>query len=132
VTVAARFPPALASKLVKVLGMLGSDHDGEVAAAGRRAHSMLQVEGLTWNEVINPATPRLEQPYRPQRRWRQPWSPSDAAALCLQWPKVLDGWETRFCRSIAGQRRISAKQAAVLAGIIGKVEAFARASWEWA
>jgi hypothetical protein len=132
VTAVPRLSPSLASKLVKVLGLLGSAHDGEVAAAGRRAHSMLQAEGLTWNEVINPATPRLEQPYRPQRRWRQPWSPSDAAALCLQWPEVLDAWETDFCRSITAQRQISAKQAAVLAKIIGKVETFVRASWEWA
>jgi hypothetical protein len=132
VTAAARLPSDIASKLVKVLGMLGSAHDGEVAAAGRKAHSMLQAEGLTWDEVIAAAAPRPELPQRPQRRWREPWSPSDAAALCLQWPEVLDAWETDFCRSITAQRQISAKQAAVLAKIIGKVEAFARATGECA
>ena len=131
-TAVPRLTPAFADKLVKVLGMLGSAYDGEVAAAGRRVHSMLQAEGLTWVEVINPAAPKPEPPWRPQRRWREPWSPSDAAALCLKWPEVLDDWETRFCRSVAGQRQISTKQAAVLAKIIGKVEAFARASGEWA
>jgi hypothetical protein len=84
VTVVPRLTPAFADKLVKVLGMLESAYDGEVAA------------------------------------------------LCLQWPEVLDDWETRFCRSIAGQRRISAKQAAVLAKIIGKIEAFASAAGECA
>src|SRR4051812_35365912 len=114
--------------------MLGSDHDGEVAAAGRRAHSMLKAMGLQWGDVIKPAAPKPEpqQQSRTQRRWREPWSPSDAAALCLKWPEVLDDWETKFCRSVARQRQISAKQAAVLAKIIGKVEAFARAAGECA
>src|SRR3954453_10040876 len=80
-----RLTPAFADKLVKVLGMLGSDHDGEVAAAGRRAHSMLKAQGLTWSDVINPAPPRPEMRQAPQRRWRRTTSPSDTAALCLQW-----------------------------------------------
>jgi hypothetical protein len=131
VTAAARLPSDIASKLVKVLGMLGSAHDGEVAA-GRKAHSMLQAEGLTWGEVIVPAAPRPEPPQRSPHRWRRPASPGDTAALCLLWPEVLSDWETCFCRSIAGQRRISAKQAAVLAKIIGKIEAFASAAGECA
>jgi hypothetical protein len=131
-TAVPRLTPAFADKLVKVLGMLESAHDGEVAAAGRRADAMIKGTGLSWDEVITPAAPVPVPPWRPQRRWRRPTSPSDAATLCLQWPEVIDDWETRFCRSVAGQRRISAKQAAVLAGIIGKVEAFARASGEWA
>jgi hypothetical protein len=130
-TAVPRLTPAFADKLVKVLGMLGSAYDGEVAAAGRRAHSMLQTEGLSWGDVIVPAVPAPQQQSRTPRRWRRPTSPSDAAALCLQWPEVLDDWETKFCRSVARQRQISAKQAGVLAKIIGKVEAFARASGEW-
>jgi hypothetical protein len=47
VTAAAHLPPALADKLAKVLGMLGSAHDGEVAAAGRRADAMVKGAGLT-------------------------------------------------------------------------------------
>ena len=129
-TAAPHLPPALADKLAKVLGMLGSAHDGEVAAAGRRAHSLLKGAGLTWGEVIAPPAPR--QPLRPPRRWRRGVSPTDTAALCLQWPEVLTDWEADFCRSIVGKRRISAKQAAVLARIAAKVEAFAQATGEWA
>jgi hypothetical protein len=128
VTAAASLTPAFADKLVKVLGMLGSDHDGEVAAAGRRAHSMLKAEGLTWVDVIKPADPKSEQPQRPQRR--RGVSPTDTAALCLLWPEVLTDWETDFCRSIVGRRRISAKQTEVLDKIARKVEAFARATGE--
>jgi hypothetical protein len=128
----AHLPPALADKLAKVLGMLGSAHDGEVAAAGRRANAMVKGVGLTWGEVIARAAPRPQPPHRPPRRWRRVVSPTDAAALCLHWPEVLTGWEADFCRSIVGRRRISAKQAAVLTRIAAKIEAFARASGEWA
>ena len=128
-----RLTPALASKLVKVLGMLGSVHDGEVAAAGRRADAMVKGAGLSWGDVIAPAAPRPEPPpQRPQRRWRRPTSPSDTAALCLLWPEVLTDWETNFCRSIVGRRRISAKQTDVLERLAHKVEAFARATGECA
>jgi hypothetical protein len=128
-TAVPRLSPAFADKLVKVLGMLGSAHDGEVAAAGRTAHSMLKAKGLTWSDVIVPAVPRPEPP---QRRWRRTTSPSDTAALCLQWPEVLSDWEVDFCRSIVGRRRISAKQTVVLERLARKVEAFARATGECA
>jgi hypothetical protein len=130
VTAAASLTPAFADKLVKVLGMLGSVHDGEVAAAGRRADAMVKGAGLSWGDVIAPAAPRSEQPQRPQRRWHRSTSPSDTAALCLLWPEVLTDWETNFCRSIVGRRRISTKQAAVLDRLARKVEAFARATGE--
>jgi hypothetical protein len=132
VTAVPRLTPALASKLVKVLGMLGSAHDGEVAAAGRRADAMVKGAGLSWGDVIAPAAPRSEQPQRPQRRWRRTTLPSDTAALCLLWPEVLTDWETNFCRSIVGRRRISAKQTVVLERLARKVEAFARATGECA
>jgi hypothetical protein len=45
--------PALdRDKIVKMLGMLGSRHDGEVAAAGRSAHALLMDAGTTWSEVL--------------------------------------------------------------------------------
>jgi hypothetical protein len=124
-------PDGLATKLVKVLGMLGSDHDGEVAAAGRRANQMVRSAGLTWDQLLNPPAPESQQTYRPPRRWRQPTSDSDSAALCLQWPEVLTDWETDFCRSIIGRHRTSPRQTEVLERISRKVEAFARAAGEW-
>jgi hypothetical protein len=122
--------PDLAAKLVKVLGLLGSDHDGEVAAAGRRAHAMVKGAGLTWGEVIGPAALAKPEPSCSQRRWREPGSPSDRAALCLLWREVLTDWEVDFCRSIVGRCRISPKQTAVLARLARKAEAFARATGE--
>jgi hypothetical protein len=133
VTAAPHLPPDLATKLVKILGMLGSDYDGEVAAAGRRANAMVKDAGLMWDDVIAPAVPIPQTPQRPRRRWRTPETPSDTAALCLQWrDEVLTDWETEFCRSIVGRRRISAKQTVVLERLARKVEAFAQAAGEWA
>lgn len=121
-------PPALCAKLAKVLGLLASDHDGEVAAAGRRANALLKGAGLTWDQLLTPPAP--EARYRPPRRWRSPSSPSDTAALCLQWSEVLTDWETDFLRSIVGRLRVSPKQAEVLERISRKVEAFVRSTGE--
>jgi hypothetical protein len=44
--------PQAATHLCKLLGMLGSAHDGEVAAAGRKAHQHVRRLGLTWADVI--------------------------------------------------------------------------------
>jgi hypothetical protein len=112
-------PPDVAAKLAKVLGMLGSDHDGEVAAAGRRANALIRNAGLTWAQVI-----------APRRRWRPADTPGGCAALCLLWPEALTEWEAAFCRSIAGRHRISLKQTDVLERIARKVEAVARAAGE--
>jgi hypothetical protein len=34
--------------------LLGSDHPGERAAAGRRAHRMLQERGIAWSGALAP------------------------------------------------------------------------------
>ncbi|MGV8832833.1 MAG: hypothetical protein ACOH2N_12730 [Devosia sp.] len=43
-------------KLVRVLGMLGSEHPGERASAALAAHRMVSALGMTWDDVIA-ATP---------------------------------------------------------------------------
>lgn len=42
------------TKLAKLLGMLGSAHDGEIAAAGRKANALVKAAGITWEEAIKP------------------------------------------------------------------------------
>jgi hypothetical protein len=39
-------------KLAKILGMLGSNQDGEVASAGRSANAFVKGLGKTWTEVL--------------------------------------------------------------------------------
>lgn len=40
-------------RLVKVLGMLGSRHDGEALNAARNAHAMLSQARMTWAELLD-------------------------------------------------------------------------------
>lgn len=40
------------ARLIKVLGMLGSSHDGEKLAALARAEAMLKVAGKTWGDLV--------------------------------------------------------------------------------
>jgi hypothetical protein len=39
-------------RLSKLLGMLGSDHDGEVVSAARMANQRARRAGLTWTEIL--------------------------------------------------------------------------------
>lgn len=43
--------------LVKILGMLGSDEDGEIANAGRQAERIRKNAGMTWDDLIIEAIP---------------------------------------------------------------------------
>ena len=42
---------ALMRKLTKVLGLLGSDHEGERDAAARQAESLRKELGMSWEEI---------------------------------------------------------------------------------
>jgi hypothetical protein len=102
--------------------------NGEIAAAGRRTNAIVKGAGLTWDEVLALPMPIPQQPYRPPRRWRRQVPASDSAALCLQWPEVLTDWEMDFYWSLFGKHRTLPRQTTVLAWIVHKVAAFARAS----
>jgi hypothetical protein len=43
-------------RLVKLLGMLGSNYDGERANAGRMASDMVRGADLTWPQILSPDT----------------------------------------------------------------------------
>jgi hypothetical protein len=45
--------------LVKLLGMLGSAHGGERAAAGLKADQFLKRQGLRWADVIIATPPKI-------------------------------------------------------------------------
>ena len=52
---AAAVDPAIRQKLARLLGMLGSEHDGEALNAGRLADKLVRSAGLSWHEVLNAA-----------------------------------------------------------------------------
>ena len=46
-------------RLVRIAGMLGSEHDGEIATAARMVTSEFRMRGLTWRQVIERVSARL-------------------------------------------------------------------------
>ena len=78
-----------AGYLAKLLGLLGSDHDGEIVAAGRKAHQFIRCLGLTWADVI----------FTPPESW---WV---MAAACARQQHLLSERECDFIRNIARLRR---------------------------
>ena len=121
-------PPAVLDRLVKVLGMLGSAHDGEVVAAARQAGKILQQHGHTWSDLPHLATPPpIPESIRP-RPAPPPTSGDwhDAAAACLRRADLLTEWERDFVGTLTGRRKLTAKQAAVLAKIVDRVRAAER------
>lgn len=55
-------------RLVRVLGMLGSLHDGEVVAAARQAERIRQEARLTWYDIVLPGLPSPGQVPWPDSR----------------------------------------------------------------
>jgi hypothetical protein len=43
---------AAVERLTKLLGMLGSDHDGERASAALKADQLIRSRGLTWQQIL--------------------------------------------------------------------------------
>jgi hypothetical protein len=74
--------PDTLERLVKLLGMLGSAHDGERAAAGLKAHELVRRHGLTWSDILlaAPAPP-------PKLGWRDKLT-ACAAPHCLKQPRA--------------------------------------------
>jgi hypothetical protein len=60
-------------KLAAIAGMLGSEHDGERAAAARIATAELQALGLTWRDLVERAqrsTTKVGGAYTDPFQWR--------------------------------------------------------------
>jgi hypothetical protein len=93
-------------RLGKLLGMLGSDHDGEVTAAARKANEMVRNAGMTWTEILAPS-PALPSP-------KYDVADGDivgACRFCLRWPEAITDWEEGFLSSLLVRRRpLSEKQ----------------------
>jgi hypothetical protein len=111
--------PGDVERLAKILGRLGSDFDGERAAAGALAARFLKQRHLTWAELLEPAAPVPAAPICPRCRrpspefgWRR------LADLCLQIGQefdLLSEWEAGFLGSLRCRGYPpTAKQAAVL------------------
>ena len=111
---------ASADRLIRLLGMLGSAHDGEIANAGRMADRLVRGLGLTWRDVIT-STIAKHQPYRPRSVWCEPRTVRESIGVALVHLDLLTGWERRFVLSVRDAMRHSDKQRMVLSDIIDKL-----------
>jgi hypothetical protein len=91
-----RLGPDALERLIKLLGMLGSAHDGERAAAGLKAHELIRRYGLTWSDILL-ATPSSPPP-PPKLGWR------DKVAACEEHRHCLNSRERAFVFSLARWR----------------------------
>ena len=105
--------PSERRRLVGVLGLLSSEHDGERAAAGLLATRLLKSANVTWEQLLSdnaPARLASAQP-RPGLGWRI------EVAFCQRHPTLLTPWEQRFINSLVACVSLSQKQQAVLSKI---------------
>jgi hypothetical protein len=87
--------------LAKICGMLGSAHDGEIAAAGRAANAMVLAAGATWSEILAPPPPRRLDP--PPREPMNKIDVGRAIRLCLDNRAALLDWEAGFIECLQWQ-----------------------------
>jgi hypothetical protein len=142
------------NRLAQLLGMLGSDFDGEVINAGRLAVRLVKDAGLTWQQVVDhnvaiqaarqllaenerlcANNKELQEEVRRLRArsipipssWQEPQSTSEKVEQALEWTSVLTDWEREFATSIAGRWRLTGRQQDRLDQISLKIARIARA-----
>ncbi len=110
-------------RLAKLLGMMGSAHDGEVVAAARQAERLRAEAGLTWVDIVIPRLPAL--PHRQNVR-----TVADAIDFVIEHQVVLTDWERGFVRNLRRLKYpLSPRQLEVLERLVEKVRrAAARAA----
>jgi hypothetical protein len=120
-TARAQLDPGAADRLRKLCGMLGSEHDGERAAAAAKADALLRAAGLTWADVITAPSLIPEHPVR-IRAWRA--SDSDwqrMAQFCHARRWSLSQREREFVESVLNWRALSEKQKDWLTAIYARL-----------
>jgi hypothetical protein len=111
-------------KLIRILGMLGSDFDGERASAGLLASRLLKVSNITWADVV--CIPQQKKAGPPKsgnddplgRDWRQ------TAIRCQQFSHLINAWETEFLSGLPDFPRLSEKQKSKLISIVSRLRAY--------
>lgn len=104
-----------ANKLAKLLGMLGSAHDGEIVNAARKAHELVRNSGTTWREVIGAWDTERDAGHQ---------IPHHAvAAELLKSADMLTPFERKFLRGIMAFQKLTDKQEITLETIRAKIAA---------
>ena len=101
-------------RLAKLLGMMGSAHDGEVVAAARQAERMRAEAGLTWQQIMVPTLP-------PPPKRQNTGTVGEAVEFLLDRQDLLTEWERDFVGDIGRAKyRLSDKQLTILDRLLEK------------
>ena|SRR5438552_2098211 len=111
-------------RFLKLVGMLGSAHEGERANAAALATRMLRDAGMNWHEFLDKIAVPVPAEFavslsRPRFR-HTAYNHAEAADLCLLHGRGLSSWEKGFLGSTQDFHRLSAKQQDVLARLCEK------------
>lgn len=110
--------PEIRARLVRLLGMLGSAHDGERANAAALADRLVRGLGLTWTDVVRP-------PSR-QAASRRECDLADVE-ICLDEAALWSNKQLTFLQGLAAWLRhrgpLTPKQRAALNDMLKRVEA---------
>jgi hypothetical protein len=86
------------TRLIRLLGLLGSDFDGERATAGAMANRLVRDLGLTWGDVVVTIEPMRRVDHGPAFAWK-------TLAEGVLASDFATAWEITFCRSLLSRRR---------------------------
>jgi hypothetical protein len=102
-------------KLVKILRMLGSSHDGERAAAGLKADQLVRTMGTTWSDIVAPKTlPAADVGDSIEAK----------IGTILANIEACSDWERGFITSVNGRPVLSSKQRAIVERLFRKATAY--------
>jgi hypothetical protein len=105
-------------RLAKLLGMLGSKHQGERDAAGLAADRLVRAAGLSWSHVVCiPQSEPVHEHHADPLNWRM------TAARCRQFETLINRWEDEFLAGLPRFPRLSAKQRNTLLAIVSRLRA---------
>lgn len=108
--------PADRTRLIGILGRLGSDYDGERSAAGLLASRLLRARGVTWDDLLG-IKPQREAPRHNQ-------ACNQGLGFCLRHVERLTEWEQQFCKSVATRSRLSPKRNEIIGKIVVKLRSW--------
>ena len=101
---------AALTKLAKLCGMFGSDHDGEVINAARAAHKLLLQNGYSWEDFF--ARDTQPQQYEPKTGLSE-HQHFGRVMLADAGEDLFSEWELGFLESVSYRSSLSFKQQTV-------------------
>jgi hypothetical protein len=119
-TMPERISPAERIKLARILGMLGSEHDGERASAALAAERLRAKTGQSWSSLLAAESPpRLSHDVPAgDADWRR------QIAFCVRHYGLLNSWQRTFLAGVREWRGVPTdKQLRKLTEITGEVRA---------